>query len=207
VNVLIVGAGPAGLTLAYRIKQMRAARDSVHVLEGRNATESVGWGITLPPGSLARLDYDVGQSHVLDEVTQSFGDTKCVTRSISLRTLPRDVLVSFLRERCRSLGIDLRFDSRVSSAHSPTWTPSRLDLVVGAMAYTHHRPHRLGGVLRPFHGHVAARARRLATDRLFGRQIVKVVRESSYRLFNAWGYQYCDSMSFIHRGVFRRNVG
>src|SRR5205823_12841525 len=132
-----VGGGPAGLYLSLLLKKADPASE-VTVLE-RNAPDATfGWGVVFSEETLGALrDADV-ESYT--EITETFArwgaiDVRYRGRTVRSRghvfsAIARKRLLRILQDRCRSLGVDLRFEREVG--------PSDLaglegcDLVVGA---------------------------------------------------------------------------
>ena len=191
-KIVIVGAGPAGLSFAYFIK--KACRNhSVQVLERREPDDSLGWGVTLSSGNLGLLDYDLDVHKVVDVSTISYAGHEYLETPVNLVTISRDALISFLRERCLSVGVDIRFNAPVKSLGDIDM--SRLDLIVGADG--------VNSVVRKGYAEYFAPAMTtsalshlwLATPKLFGRAIIASFRDYNGALFSGWGYQFSDQLS------------
>ena len=135
-RVAIVGGGPAGLYLAILLKKADAAID-VEVVE-RNAPDATfGWGVVFSEETLGALRDADPESHLA--ITDTFArwnrlDIRYRGRILSSRghsfsAIARPRLLAILQERCRSLGVRLRFRTELED---PAALADGADLVVGA---------------------------------------------------------------------------
>jgi 2-polyprenyl-6-methoxyphenol hydroxylase-like FAD-dependent oxidoreductase len=135
-KVAIAGGGPSGLFLAILLrKRMPELEITVYEQNARDAT--YGFGVGLAEGGLARLE--AADAAVTADIMQALHFFKvqvvnnCET-PISVRvpgpgagTLPRITLVSILRKHAADLGIDVRYEVRLTDIAALD-----ADLVVGA---------------------------------------------------------------------------
>ncbi len=191
-KVLILGAGPAGLTLAYLLKKSDPTR-TIRVLDRRQPEDPVGWGITFPTGTLDCVDYDARLHQDVDRALMRYGGQSYLQTPLRYSTISRDALVRFLTERCLGLGVEIRFNTPV--ARFADLDTSGFDLVAGAdgansvvrQAFAEHfSPSLLKSDL-----HYTW----LATPKLFGHDLPSMFQEHAGALFAAWGYQFSDTHS------------
>lgn len=190
-NVLVVGAGPAGLTFAYFLKKNNR-NHTVQVLERRRANESAGWGITMPARSLERFGYNLNLHKTIDSSCISWAGEEYLSTPVEVITISRDALIEFLSSRCVSVGVDLQFNSLVEASDIEI---GRFDLIVGADGIN-------SVIRRRFAEHVFPSATSsdlhhtwLATPKLFGPKLWNILRVHNGALLSAWGYQYNESFS------------
>ncbi|MEH0547600.1 bifunctional salicylyl-CoA 5-hydroxylase/oxidoreductase [Streptomyces sp. B21-105] len=132
----IVGGGPGGLYAAALLKRLDPAREIT--LWERNAPEDTfGFGVVLSDetlGGIEHADPDVYRALRKDFVR--WDDIDIVHRGVrhtskghGFAALGRRRLLEILHERCRSLGVDLRFRTQ---APAPAHLAEEYDLVIAA---------------------------------------------------------------------------
>src|SRR3990172_7500497 len=134
-KINIVGGGPAGLYFALLMKKINPAHE-ISVWERDPADNTYGWGIVLSERTLASLrgaDFEtylelVKHAQLWDRVDVIHkGDTVSVGGN-DFSGIKRIHLLSLLQNRCRRLGVNLRFEANVNSVDQV----SDCDLLVGA---------------------------------------------------------------------------
>lgn len=133
-RIAVLGAGPAGLYFAYRLK--RARPDTViEMFEQNPQGATFGFGLAFSGRALEFLrDQDAQTYALLEPVLQSWSDSIIDLNGAEVRIdgmtytgIARLALLSILETQARSVGIVPRYDRRVSSLDELD-----ADLIVGA---------------------------------------------------------------------------
>ncbi|MEU7467634.1 bifunctional salicylyl-CoA 5-hydroxylase/oxidoreductase [Streptomyces sp. NPDC044984] len=135
-RVAIVGGGPGGLCTAALLKRLAPDRQ-VTVWERNAPEDTFGFGVVLSDETLGGIEH--ADPEVYGALRRSFvhwDDIDIVHRNIRhtsgghrFAALGRHRLLEILHERCRSLGVDLRFRTE---APDPARLAETYDLVVAA---------------------------------------------------------------------------
>jgi anthraniloyl-CoA monooxygenase len=133
-RVAILGAGPAGLYLAILLKKNTPAHE-ITVTERNPPDATFGWGVVFSQetlGALRDADYQTYQ-----EITDTFARWDAIdiryrgellrSRGHGFAAIARKRLLAILQQRCRELGVELRFESEVVD---PAGFGADADLVV-----------------------------------------------------------------------------
>jgi 2-polyprenyl-6-methoxyphenol hydroxylase-like FAD-dependent oxidoreductase len=131
----IVGGGPAGLYFALLMKKRDPTR-RVRVVEQNRADATYGWGVVFSDRALTYLESsDPDSYHAIARRLETWDDQAIVHRGQAIRIdglgfsgIARLELLRVLQERCRSLGVDLHFESRLTDLACLR----DCDLIVGA---------------------------------------------------------------------------
>ncbi|MET8803421.1 bifunctional salicylyl-CoA 5-hydroxylase/oxidoreductase [Streptomyces sp. NPDC004546] len=135
-RVAIIGGGPGGLYAAALLKRLDPTRE-VTVWE-RNAPDvTFGFGVVLSDETLGGIEHaDPVVYQALQRDFVRWDDIDIVHRGVTHRSgghgfaaLGRRRLLAILHERCRSLGVDLRFSTE---APHPDTLSAEYDLVIAA---------------------------------------------------------------------------
>ncbi|MGW5426919.1 bifunctional salicylyl-CoA 5-hydroxylase/oxidoreductase [Streptomyces sp. NPDC004059] len=135
-RVAIIGGGPGGLYAAALLKRLDPTRE-VTVWE-RNAPDvTFGFGVVLSDETLGGIEHaDPVVYQALQRDFVRWDDIDIVHRGVTHRSgghgfaaLGRRRLLAILHERCRSLGVDLRFST---GAPHPDTLSAEYDLVIAA---------------------------------------------------------------------------
>ncbi|MDQ3586522.1 MAG: lycopene cyclase family protein, partial [Acidobacteriota bacterium] len=135
-KISIIGGGPAGLYFALLMKQLDPAHQ-LTVFERNAPDDTFGWGVVFSDKTLSYLrDND---EPTYSEITRQFAtwdnvdvvhrDRKITIRGNKFSGIARIKLLHILQERCRELGVDLRFRANVTDIEQ---LAAMSDLLVGA---------------------------------------------------------------------------
>jgi anthraniloyl-CoA monooxygenase len=119
-RVLCAGGGPAGLYAALLLKK-RDPRREITILDRNPPGATYGWGVVFSDETLGFLE--TADPPTYAEITSSFVHWDAIDIHYRGRTvrsgghafsgLARTVLLRILQDRCRSLGVQLRFEAEV----------------------------------------------------------------------------------------------
>ncbi len=134
-RIAILGAGPAGLYLAYLIKRRRPDADMT-VLEQNPADATFGFGVVFSDRALEFLREDdpetfaaiTPQMEFWDDMTLVHRNERVVIDGVGFAAIGRLKLLQLLQQRVRSVGVAPLFARAVTSLDDI----SDADLVVGA---------------------------------------------------------------------------
>lgn len=134
-RVAIIGAGPAGLYLAYLLKRRRPETD-VRVFEQNAADATFGFGVVFSDRALDFLREDDPQTFAaIVPYMESWNDIAIVHHGdrvaidgVGFAAIGRLKLLQLLQERARSVGIEPRYETTVRSLDEL----GEADLIVGA---------------------------------------------------------------------------
>src|SRR5262245_28500344 len=112
-RVAILGAGPAGLYLAYLLRRQRPDAD-VHVFEQNPADATFGFGVVFSDRALASLQEDdpatyaaiVPALETWQDITVVHAGTRTPIDGIGFGAIGRLQLLRILQQRARSVGVE-----------------------------------------------------------------------------------------------------
>lgn len=135
-QVHTVGGGPGGLYASLLLKQERPDWEVV-VHERNPADVTYGWGIVFPSRTLSNLEAADPASH--RAITEAFtrwepfdtwvGGERYRMGGHTFASMMRTDLLAILQERCREVGVDLRFEDEVTD---PQALAAEADLLLAA---------------------------------------------------------------------------
>ncbi|MFE1462654.1 bifunctional salicylyl-CoA 5-hydroxylase/oxidoreductase [Streptomyces nigra] len=192
-RVAVVGGGPGGLYAAALLKRLDPAR-SVTVWERNAPDDTFGFGVVLSDETLGGIEhadpvvYAALQRHFVrwDDIDIVHAGTRQTSGGHGFAALGRKRLLQILHDRCRELGVDLRFRSeapdvdRLAAGH---------DLVVAADGVHSTTRDTYSHVFRP---HVATHRCRyiwLAADFAFDAFRFEIA-ETEHGVMQLHGYPY-----------------
>ena len=134
-RINVLGGGPAGLYFALLMKE-RDSRHAITLFERDGPDDTFGWGIVFSERTLAFLkEHDLESYTQITRAAETWDNVDTVhqgqritVRGNGFSGIGRLAFLNILQQRCRSLGVDLRF-------HHPVSDPADLaecDLLVGA---------------------------------------------------------------------------
>lgn len=192
-RIVTIGGGPAGLYFSLLMKKADP-RHEITVLE-RNAPDATfGWGVVFSEETLGALRDADRESY--DRINDSFATWSAIdvryrgelvrSRGHAFSAIARKRLLAILQERCRELGVEVRFHQEVAD---PSAVSEGADLVVGADGVNSTIRGLHADVLRPgLHAH-STRFAWFGTDVAF-KAFTFVFRESDHGLFQAHAYPF-----------------
>ncbi|MEV5342936.1 bifunctional salicylyl-CoA 5-hydroxylase/oxidoreductase [Streptomyces sp. NPDC052676] len=135
-RIAITGGGPGGLYAAALLKRLDPRR-AVTVWERNAPDDTFGFGVVLSDETLGGIEHadpvvhEALQRHFVrwDDIHITHRGTRHTSGGHGFAALGRKRLLQILHERCRSLGVDLRFRSQ--APHPARLTESH-DLVIAA---------------------------------------------------------------------------
>src|SRR5262245_18860121 len=196
-RIAILGAGPAGLYLAYLIKR-RQPDAVVTVWEQNTAEATFGFGVVFSDKALNFLHEDDPQTHAaIVPHMESWNDIAIVHRGervvidgVGFAAIGRLKLLQLLQERARSVGVEPRYRRTIKSLDEL----GRTDLIVGADG--------VNSLVRRSHADAFGANVRLLTNRFawFGTtkpfvMLTQTFIETELGAFNAHHYRYTPKRS------------
>ncbi|WP_329414580.1 bifunctional salicylyl-CoA 5-hydroxylase/oxidoreductase [Streptomyces sp. NBC_00704] len=135
-RVAVVGGGPGGLYAAALLKRLDPARE-VTLWERNAPDDTFGFGVVLSDETLGGIEhadphvYAALQRHFVrwDDIDIVHRGARHTSTGHGFAALGRKRLLRILHERCRSLGVDLRFRTKAPDTAS---LYARYDLVIAA---------------------------------------------------------------------------
>jgi len=199
-RIAIVGAGPAGLYLAYLIKRRQPDAD-VAVFEQNAHDATFGFGVVFSDRALEFLRGDDPETaaaiaphlETWQDITLDHGGERTVIDGIGFAAIGRLKLLGLLRERARAVGIEPRYLHPVAGLDEL----GDCDLIVGADG--------VNSLVRRSHAEEFGSSVSLLTNRFawFGTTqpfatLSQTFRRSPHGHFNAHHYRYePDKSTFI----------
>ncbi|MGP4007776.1 bifunctional salicylyl-CoA 5-hydroxylase/oxidoreductase [Streptomyces sp. 4N124] len=199
-RVAIVGGGPGGLYAAALLKRLDPSRE-VTVWERNAPNDTFGFGVVLSDETLGGIEhadpvvYEALQKHFIrwDDIDIVHRSTRHTSGGHGFAALGRKRLLEVLHERCRTLGIDLRFRAE---APYPAWLAETYDLVIAADGVHSTTREAYSHVFRP---HVATHHCRyiwLAADFAFDAFRFEIA-ETEHGVMQLHGYPYATDASTV----------
>ena len=117
-NVVVVGGGPGGLYAALLMKR-RDPRAQITVIERHRPDDTFGWGVVLSDQTVANLraadaesaDEIAAAMHRWDDIAIHFAERTMRSGGHGFSGIGRKKLLAILQQRCRTLGVVLRFET------------------------------------------------------------------------------------------------
>ena len=192
-RINVIGGGPAGLYFALLMKKEDPARELV-VAERNAPDDTFGWGVVFSDKTLSYLRENDEETH--DRITASFATwdnvdvvhrgEKVTIRGNKFSGIARIKLLQILQERCRQLGVALRFRTEVGDVDE---LRENAHLLVGADGVNSTVRQKYGEHFRPS---LSVRANKYiwyGTNQLF-HGLTLTFRETEAGVFAAHSYKF-----------------
>lgn len=135
-RIAIIGGGPGGLYAAALLKRLDPTRE-ITVWERNAPDDTFGFGVVLSDETLGGIEhadpvvYEALQAHFTrwDDIDIVHRNTRHTSGGHGFAALGRRCLLQILHDRCRALGVELRFGTE---APYPAWLCEAYDLVIAA---------------------------------------------------------------------------
>ncbi|HEX2076553.1 MAG TPA: bifunctional salicylyl-CoA 5-hydroxylase/oxidoreductase [Longimicrobium sp.] len=204
-KVAVIGGGPAGLYFALLMKKASPAHDVV-VLERNAPDDTFGWGVVFSDQTLGYLrEADPPSAERIqsefahwDDIDIHHRGTVITSGGHGFAGISRKTLLAILQDRCRELGVELRFRCDVGDdGDLPGLGITDPDLVVAADGVNSRVRAKYADVFRPDLDVRKAPFCWLGTTRLFDAFTFLFV-ENDHGVFQAHAYRYArDHSAFI----------
>ena len=196
-RIIILGAGPAGLYLAYLLRRRQRDLD-IRVIEQNRADATFGFGVVFSDRALAFLNEDDPNTYAAiaphleswTDITLAHRGERIAIDGIGFAAVGRLKLLQLLQARARSVGVEPAFERAVANLDEV----ADADLIVGAdganslVRRTHAR--EFGARVTPLTNRFAW----FGTTRPFD-TLTQTFRETELGHFNAHHYRYAKNMS------------
>ncbi|CAM5358742.1 salicylyl-CoA 5-hydroxylase [Streptomyces pilosus] len=199
-GVAVIGGGPGGLYTAALLKRLDPARD-ITLWERNPPDETFGFGVVLSDETLGGIEHADPVVHAaLQRDFTRWDDIHIVHRGVlhtsgghGFAALGRHRLLEILHERCRSLGVELRFRTE---APDPARLARTHDLVVAADGVHSSTRQAFADVFRPRITEHRCRYIWLAADFALDAFRFEIV-ETEHGVMQLHGYPYSADASTV----------
>ena len=156
-NVVVVGGGPGGLYAALLMKR-RDPRAQITVVERHRPDDTFGWGVVLSDQTVANLraadpesaDEIAAAMHRWDDIAIHFAERTMRSGGHGFSGIGRKKLLAILQQRCRALGVVLRFETELPpDALEAVIADEQADLVIVADGINSRLRERFASTYRP----------------------------------------------------------
>ena len=204
-NVVVVGGGPGGLYAALLMKR-RDPRAQITVVERHRPDDTFGWGVVLSDQTVANLraadpesaDAIAAAMHRWDDIAIHFAERTMRSGGHGFSGIGRKKLLAILQQRCRALGVVLRFETELPpEALEAVIADEPVDLVIVADGINSRLRERFASTYRPDIDLRRCRYIWLGTPKRFD-AFTFAFKETPIGWFQAHAYQFDgDTSTFI----------
>ncbi|MBX3131935.1 MAG: bifunctional salicylyl-CoA 5-hydroxylase/oxidoreductase [Gemmatimonadaceae bacterium] len=200
-RVVVVGGGPGGLYAALLLK--RRHPDAVITVHERNRPDDTfGWGVVLSDQTVDNLraaDPESGREiaaalHRWDDIAVHFAGQTIRSGGHGFAGIGRKRLLALLHERCRALGVTLRFEHELPDDLDALVAAEHPDLIIAADGINSRIRERYASTFKPDTDTRRCRYVWLGTKRSFD-AFTFAFAETPHGWFQAHAYQFDESMS------------
>jgi anthraniloyl-CoA monooxygenase len=196
-RITVVGAGPGGLYFAILMMQADPSH-RITVLERNRPDDTFGFGVVFSDATIAEVEaadretYRTITDHFFhwDDIDVHYRGERLSTTGHGFSGMSRHLLLHLLRERAEGLGVEIRYETEVTSLESLR----EADLVVGADGVNSTVRRLLGDRVEPRIDERPNRFVWLGTTRPFP-AFTFDFRESPHGLWRLHAYQYLKTGS------------
>lgn len=200
-RVAVVGGGPGGLYAALLLKR-RHPSAVITVHERNRPGDTFGWGVVLSDQTVDNLraaDPESGlriakSLHRWDDIAIHFGGRTMRSGGHGFSGIGRKELLAILHERCRELGVTLRFEHELPADLDALVAAEHPDLIIAADGINSRIRERYAASFQPDTDLRHCRYVWLGTPRKFDAFTFAFV-ETPHGWFQAHAYQFDEDMS------------
>lgn len=196
-RIAILGAGPAGLYLAYLIRRRSPSTD-IAVIEQNAADATWGFGVVFSDRALEFLREDDEETYAAivphmeawNDITLVHRGDRVIIDGVGFAAIGRLKLLQLLQARARSVGVEPVFGRSLKSLDELAGA----DLVVGADGVNSLVRRTHAAAFGASVGHLTNRFAWFGTSKRF-ETLTQTFVESELGFFNAHHYRYAENLS------------
>ncbi|MGR3374495.1 MAG: bifunctional salicylyl-CoA 5-hydroxylase/oxidoreductase [Pseudooceanicola nanhaiensis] len=201
-KTVCIGGGPSGLYFAISLK-LRNPEAEVLVIERNRPDDTFGWGVVLSDETLDNLEKnDPKSAEAIRGHFAYWDDIKVVKEDVAITStghgfcgLGRKVMLMLLQDRCRELGIEMRFETEVEDLDA---LKAEYDLVVAADGINSKTRTQYADAFKPEIDTRACKFVWLGTHAKFDDAFTFIFKKTPHGWVWAHAYQFdADTATFI----------